>query len=203
MLRNAIFRSKKFDFPPEFTIGASEVLEVKKEHQILGVIVQDDLKWGAQVQQMISRATRTIWVIRRMRALGVQQSTLVEYWRSEGRCHLELAIPVWHSSLTSAQSSSLSRAQRVALAAITGQWAESHTLQLEELGLESLGQRRDRISKKFAQRTATDSRHQDIFTKVESIQRHGKQDKYRIPKTRTTSYHKSAVPYLTRLLNSS
>ena len=132
----------------EVILQVKEVLEVKREHRILGVIVQDDLKWGSHVQQMVSRDTCTTWVIRRMKALGVQQSALVEYWHSEGCCHLELAIPVWHSSLTS----SLSRAQRVAMWAITGRWAESHTPQLEELGLESLGLQRDRICKKFAMR---------------------------------------------------
>ena len=49
------------------------------------------------------QATRTIWVLRRMRALGVDQATLVAYWKAEGRVHLELACPVWHSGLTTQQ----------------------------------------------------------------------------------------------------
>ena len=84
---------------------------------------------------MVRRATSTTWAIRRMKALGVSEVKLTEFWKSEGRVHLEYACPVWHSSLTTAQSSSLDRAQRVAMAAITGRWEPSHTLQLLELGL--------------------------------------------------------------------
>ena len=52
-------RSKKYDFPPEFTIGGSDVLDVKKEHTILGVVVQSDLKWQSHCQEMVRRATST------------------------------------------------------------------------------------------------------------------------------------------------
>ena len=112
-------RSRKYDFPPEFTIGGSEILEVKKELRILGVMVQSDLGWGAQCREMVRRATSTTWAIRRMKALGVSEVKLTEFWKSEGRVHLEYACPVWHSSLTAAQSKSLDRAQRVAMAAFT------------------------------------------------------------------------------------
>ena len=48
-------------------VQSFEALQVKKKHLILGLIVQDDLKWESQVQQIVSRATRTIWVIRNMK----------------------------------------------------------------------------------------------------------------------------------------
>ena len=195
-------RSRKFDFPPEFTIDGSDILEVKKSHKILGIIVQDDLKWEKQVQEMVRKATKTIWVLRRMKALGVSEATLVQYWKTEGRVHLEQNCPVWQSSITIAQSRSLSRAQRVAMAAITGRWAASHTQQLRELGLERLEPRRLALCRTFAGRTATNSRHQDMFIPTHSFLRQGKQaNKYWEPKARTHKYYKSAVPYLTRLLN--
>ena len=112
-------RSRMYAFPPDFSIGEVNVLQVKKTLRILGVFVQDDLWWQAQVEEMLRRATNTTWVLRRMKALGVSQKTLVEYWKSEGRVHFELACPVWHSGLTGAQSQALDRAQRVAMAAIT------------------------------------------------------------------------------------
>ena len=71
---------------------------------------------------MVRRATRIIRAIRRMRALGVDQQTLVAYWKFEGRVHMEQNFAVWHSGLTSAQSQDLDRAQQVAMAAITGRW---------------------------------------------------------------------------------
>ena len=195
-------RSRKHDFPPEFTIGGSQILEVKREHRILGLVVQDDLRWQSQCDEMVRRATSTVWAIRRMKALGVGEASLVQFWKSEGRVQLEYACPVWHSSLTAAQSSSLDRAQRVAMAAITGRWEPSHTQQLLDLGLDRLGTRRDLICKRFAERTARNSRHQDMFTPIQTNTRRGAQGtRYAEIQARTGSYHKSALPYLTRLLN--
>ena len=104
-------RAKKFDFPAEITIGDSEILQVKKVHQILGIMVQDNLKWQTQCEEMVRRATSTTWALRRMRALGVPEATLVDYWKSEGRVMLPGPL--------TAQSHSLDRAQRAAMAAIT------------------------------------------------------------------------------------
>ena len=153
---------------------------------------------------MVSRASRTCWVLRRMRALGVDRQTLVEYWKSEGRVHLEMACPVWHSSLTLAQSRSLERCQRVAMAAIVGHWAPSLTDQLLDLGLQRLDVRRAQICVRFAQTTITKSRHKDMFTVASiNLPRAKKVSRQFVePIARTTMYRKSSVPYLTRLLNS-
>ena len=196
-------RSKNYAFPPEFSIGDTQVLEVKKTHRVLGIQVQDDMRWQAQVNEMVRRATKTTWVLRRMRALGVDQGSLVAYWKAEGRVHLELACPVWHSGLTNQQSRDLDRAQRVAMAAITGRWEPSHSRQLQDLALEKLAARRTKLCATFAKRTAEDSRHRDIFTLSGAPVRPGKAAKpYREPFCRTGAHYNSAVPYLTRLLNS-
>ena len=88
--------------------------------------------------------------------------------------------------------------QWATIAAITGRWEPSHYRQLSELGLERLSARRTRLCKTFAQRTATNSRHMDMFTPVNSTRRLGT---YRDIFARTATYYKSALPYLTRLLN--
>ena len=195
-------RSRAYAFPPEFSIGSTAVLTVRKTHRILGVLIQDDLKFEAQTKEMVRRAAQTAWVLRRMRSLGVDQSTLVNYWKAEGRVHLELACPVWSSSLTVAQSQDLDRAQRMAMAAIAGRWEPSHTRQLLELGLERLAPRRLRLCQTFAQRTARDSRHQDLFVPTGARPRQGKHvQMFRTPQTRTVTHYNSALPYLTRLLN--
>jgi hypothetical protein len=100
-------RSRMYDFPPEYTIGGSKILEEKNEMRILGILVQSNLGWNSQVNQMVGKASKTIWVIRRMKELGVDTNTLVNFWTSEGRVHLEMGCPVWHSSLTVAQSRAL------------------------------------------------------------------------------------------------
>ena len=196
-------RSRTLAFPPEFTIANGEHMKVVKTLRVLGVLVQDDLCWGSQVNEMVRRASKTTWVLRRMKALGVDQTTLVNFWKSEGRVHLEMACPVWHSGLTLGQARDLDRAQRMAMAAIAGRWEQSHSGQLRQLGLEPLGPRRVKICWTFAARTARDSRHMDLFVPSGARPRRGKLVKtFREPKSRTASHYNSAVPYLTRLLNS-
>ena len=68
-------RSRAYAFPPEFRIGNSEILTVKKTLRILGVLIQDDLGFESQVKEMVRRATLTNWVIRRMRSLEVDRDT--------------------------------------------------------------------------------------------------------------------------------
>ena len=134
-------RSRTHAFPPEFSIGNTDILQVKKTLRVLGVLVQDDGKWSAQVEEMVRRASRTTWVLRRMRALGVDQTTLVAYWKAEGRVHLEFTCPVWHSGLTAAQAKDLERVHRMAMAAFTRRWEPFHTQLLHELELQRLGPR--------------------------------------------------------------
>ena len=199
-------RSRSYDFPPEFLIGDSDLLDEKKETTILGVKIQTSLRWDSQVQHMVNKASKTVWTLRRMKALGVDIPTLTQFWRTEGRVHLEFAAPLWHSSLTVAQSRALARAQRVAMAAITGRWHRSHSEQLADLALEPLDTRRIRLCRRFAERTATRSRHTDLFSLeaagVTVRTRRGERGFYREPRCRTATYYRSAVPYLTRLLNS-
>jgi hypothetical protein len=199
-------RSRKYDFPPEFLLGDTEFLAEKEEATILGVKVQSSLRWDSQVQHMVAKASNTVWTLRRMKSLGVDIPTLTKFWQSEGRVHLESQAPLWHSSLTLAQSRALARAQRVAMAAITGRWHPSHSQQLEELSLEPLLTRRTRLCRRFAERTATRSRHTSMFTLagagVTVTMRSKGRRVYREPLCRTATYYRSAVPYLTRLLNS-
>ncbi len=128
----------------------------------------------------------------------------MDFWKAEGRVHLEMCCPVWHSSITESQSRALARVQRVAMAAITGTWAASHTQQLQDLGLEELAARRRRLCLRFARRTATNSRHTDLFTPAAGPRLpRGPQPRTRYQEvpTRTATYHRSALPSLTRLLN--
>ena len=134
--------------------------------------------------------------------MGVDKTTLVDYWKAEGMVHLEMACPVWHSSLTLAQSMSLERFQRVAMAAIVGYWVLPLTDQLLDLGLERLDARRVKLCRKFAHSTATKSCHKDIFTITQNNHQRLAKISYTFvePLARITIYRKSSVPYRRRPL---
>ena len=202
--------SRKYAFPPEFQLGlndntSEEYLSVKSSLRILGVEVQNDLRWNTQVENMVRKASKKIWLLRRMRRMGVDQQTIASYWKAEGNCHLEYCSPVYSGALTKQQQRDLARVQRRAVAAITGFHTRGEDLSVtcKRLGLEDdLGQRRYRLALKFAERTAEKSRHKDLFVRLNNPHNTRSGGKvWRDPPCHTKRHLQSARPYLTRLLN--
>ena len=193
--------SKKYDFPPEFTIG-QKMLEVKSSLKILGITIQDDLRWNEQVAEMTKKASRKIWVLRRMKKLGIDEQTICNFWKAEGRVHLEAGAVAWSSSLTVQQARHLQRVEHRAVAAFSEK-REDPKISCERLGLQPLNERRKKLALNFAKRTISKSRHSDMFTKLEKPHtgRGGLKKEWREPPCRTRRHLKSALPYLTRLLN--
>ena len=70
--------SRKYDFPPEFKIGPNS-LEVRSSLKILGVMVQNDLRWDEHVAEMTRKASKNIWVLRRMKNLGIYEKTICNF----------------------------------------------------------------------------------------------------------------------------
>ena len=178
------------------------MLQVKPVLKILGIQIQDDLKWGAQVDQMVKKASSKIWMLRRMKKLGVGENTIANFWKAEGRVHLEAAAAVWTSGLTARQSRDLQRVEHRAVAAFSAR-GEDPALTCRRLGLQPLAERRLKLAKTFANRTVKKSRHQDIFQRLENPRpgRGERTREWREEPCRTTRHHQSALPFLTRLLN--
>ena len=195
--------TRKYAFSPDFKLGDSLTLQLKESHQILVFQVQTDFKWADQITHMTNKASKTIWLLRRMKQLGIDETTITNYWKTEGRCHLEFCAPVWSSAITVAQARDLLRVQKRAVAAITGSWREDYVTACSRLGIEAdLGVRRHNLCKTFAQRTATNSRHQDLFVRLENPPNtRGGGKIWREPRCKTRRHLQSARPYLTRLLN--
>ena len=81
-------RSRNHGFIPDFTLGESEFLEERQESTILGVQIGSSLSWESKVQSMVAKAPKTVWTLKRMKALGVDIPTLTQFWQTEGRVHL-------------------------------------------------------------------------------------------------------------------
>ena len=63
-------RSRNYGFPIEFKISGSGHLEEKRVVRILGIQVQSNLRRDCEITQMTSKASKTIWTLRRMKILG-------------------------------------------------------------------------------------------------------------------------------------
>ena len=196
-----ICKSRTVAFPTEIKVGGN-FLEVKKEMKVLGVILQPDLKWSANSNYICKKAYKNMWVIRRMKVLGVNTFTMLDYYMKEVRVHLELAVPVWHSGLTIKLSADIERVQRVAVSIMLSN--TPYEAACATLGLKPLSVRRVELCERFAANTASEtSRHSEMF-QLEKTGPHdtrGDITKYREHMCNKNRFFKSPLPFLTRLLN--
>ena len=134
--------------------------------------------------------------------MGLDEQSICNFWKAEGRVHLEAASVVWTSGLTVQQSRKLQRVQNRAVAAFSDK-REDPTISALRLKLDPLDERRQKLALKFAQKTVKKSRHGDMFTKLENPHtgRGGIKREWREHPCKTKRHLKSALPYLTRLLN--
>ena len=67
---------KKYDFQPEMYIE-NELLNVVEVTKLLGVMISSDLKWKENVQYIVSRCMKRLWMLRRIRELGGSSGDLL------------------------------------------------------------------------------------------------------------------------------
>ena len=96
---------------------------------------------------MLYKASKRIHFLKQLRPVGVSTADLLTYYNSVMRSVLEYACPVWHTSLTAGQSQDIERLQKRALRCILGEI--SYTEACSSLGLSSLFDRREQLTKHF------------------------------------------------------
>ena len=196
-----ICKSRTKAFPTEIKID-EDFLKVKTEMKILGVMLQPNLKWASNTAYICKKAYKNMWAIRRMKNLGLDTFTLVDYYIKEVRVHLELAVPVWHSGLTLKLSSDIERVQRVAVSIMVDNTPYDQACTI--LGLKPIYIRRHELCERFAVQTASyKSRHNDLFQLEKNGTHYTRSDNSRFREhiCNKSRFFKSPLPFLTRTLN--
>ena len=143
-----------------------------------------------------------LWMLRRLKYLGAPESNLVSVYTSHIRSVLEMAVPLWHNSITQRECQDLERVQKNAMAIIL--YSLDYICSQVILDLESLESRRENLCITFAKKASKNEKHSKLFHKVPSDlpNTRGEHNVYFEVKYRTQRYNRSSIPYLTRLLNS-
>ena len=81
--------------PSELYI-AGKKLEVVNEAKPLSLIVQSDLCWDLQVDSMVSKGSRRLYMLCRLKRFGVPVNDLVSVYIGYVRPVFDYACPVWH-----------------------------------------------------------------------------------------------------------
>jgi hypothetical protein len=145
------------DPPPQLIIDGLQVERVDT-FKLLGAHVSSDLKWAQHVDAMHSKVASRLYFLKQLGRSGVSREDLLMFYKTVIRPVLEYACPVWHSSLTGAQSETLESLQRRAMRIIHPQIAiHDHQLALILNNIEPLKERREILTVKFFARNVLDS----------------------------------------------
>ena len=71
-------------------------LELYEEMKILTVVMSSDMKWSSNTKYIVDRAYSRLWMMRRLKNLGVGPDDMMDVYLKQVRSVLELAVPAWH-----------------------------------------------------------------------------------------------------------
>ena len=189
------------DFMPEITLDGQQ-LEVVEEMRLLGLIIRSDLSWQSNTENMVSKANKKLWMLKRLQFLGADRSDLLDIYTTQIRSLLELAAPAWHGSISQEDRMDIERVQKSAFHIILGQKYESYTNAVKTLGLGKLEARRNQLCLKFGKKAEKHIKHKHWF-KLNDQTVNTRQEKYKYcdVKARLNRFKKSPISFLTNMLN--
>ena len=191
------------DFTPKLKIDGDPI-DVVEEIKLLGVILTSDLKWNENTMHITKKAYNKLWMIRRLKLNGANRKDLLDIYIKHVRRVVENSAVVWHPGLTKINTTEIERVQKSAFAIILGKDYNNYEHALQTLGRERLSQRRENLCLKFAMKSFKSEKFQSWFT-VDSnpMNTRRKLKKVKEADTRTARFKKSALPYMTSLINKS
>ena len=187
--------------PPDLQI-AGKKLEVVTETKLLGLTVQSNLCWDMQVNTMVSKGSRRLYMLSRLKRFGVPVEDLVSVYIGYVRPIVEYACPVWHGSISIQQTQQIERIQKRACRIILGSTYTSYTDALSTTGLHTLQERRLHLCTQFAKKCTTSEKYTEWFPlndRSHSMRLRNTRT-YQVPKFRTERYGNSSIPYLIHCL---
>ena len=196
-----------FSRPPlphrDLKIG-TEPLSYVSEAKVLGLWLQNDLKWNVQVDKMLTKANSRLFLLRTLKRFGFTPEELKVAYSGYIRPILEYADVVWHSGLTARQCNEIEAIQKRACRTILGRQYLSYVDALETCNFDTLSDRRENHCLRFAEGLSQTKRTSGLIPPTRE-ECHGRflrsRKKYSAPRARTERYKNSPVPFFISLLN--
>ena len=190
---------------PRTDITLNEIpLNVVSHFKLLGVTIQNDLKWNLHVQEIVSKASRRLYTLCILNRRSKTPITdMVTVYTCYIRPILEYACPVWHTSITDAQTNAIEFVQKRALRIILGRDYTSYSVALSICKLPSLSLRRNTLLIDFGTKMLQSLKHRHLLppTKASTCTRQLRNMSGLCTiKCNTERYRKSTIPYLARTL---
>ena len=150
--------TQKYQFTTRLQLSGQS-LEVIPETKLLGVIIQDDLKWNANIANLVKRANARMVLLRKLSEFGAPIDDMKIIYISYIRSVLEQSCVVWHTSLTLENKEDLNRVQKSSCRIILKSRYTTYEKAPDMLDLEDLSIRRDKLCKSFAIKAVKNRSH--------------------------------------------
>ena len=169
----------------------------------MGTIISNDLKWDDNTSFLIKKAKSRLLLLRKATEYTNLLRDLKSIYLSHIRIILDQCCSIWHNSLTIENQTDMERVQKNACRIILGNQYINYSESLKKLNLETLHDRREKLSLKFALNCVENPKTKALFPKRkrQHIFKLRHSNKYQIIFAKTERLKRSAVPYLQRLLN--
>jgi len=198
--------SKEKSTVPNIQVGSDHIPQQMKA-KLLGVIINNRLKWDDHVTSIKSKVSKRISYLKKLRALGFKSCELLHSYKVFIRPVIEYAAPVWYPAITISQKRSIENIQRRIISFITKkhQMKENYSKTLNTLKLKSIADRMEDLIFKFGNSLLFSDRFRSLLPPVLS-KGTGRVTRSRkgllVEKTcKRMRYYNSTIPTITRLIN--
>ena len=155
---------------------------------------------STQVGVLCRKFRQKVWALRHLRKSNFTEDELIKVYKTYIRPTVEYSSPVYHPMLTAEQTYKLEKLQYFALKNIYG-FQYSHRQLLDFSKIPTLQQRREEMTKKFAQKTASNPRFQHWYPQRKTGGKRGQTIQYQEKQARTDRRRNSPIFYYKRILN--
>ena len=176
-------------------------LELVDSMKILGTIIENDLSWNENTDNIIKRVNKRMLLIKKIHSFGASTRDMVFLWTLYCRSILEQSAIVWSSSLTKQNKNDLERTQKSFAKLILKNKYTSYEEALEKLNLQSLEERREELSLKFAKVCTKSDKFRKLFPENQQERTTRNTEKYHIEMSNTERTQKSSIFYMRNQLN--
>ena len=133
-----MFNRSKSNFSTRLTLNGA-TLERSSILKVLGIWLQEDLKWDYNTKQICIKAYSRMNILNRLKYVGIGESDLITIYKMFIRSMCEYCSSVFHSSLTQELSDKIEAIQSTALKIILADKYTDYQSALMYFSIDTIG----------------------------------------------------------------
>ena len=199
--------TNNYQFTTRLILNSTNI-EVVDKIKILGTVINDNLTWNDNCQELISKVNKRMLLLKKIQSFGATIEEMVHCWIIYCRSLLEKSAVVWSSSLSQQNKDDLERPQKAFAKLVPrNKYNETDENPYEnavlKLNLQTLEERRKELCLNFAKNGIKNKTLIDLFPEKNNNHPMEKrnEEKYMVTKAHTDRMRNSSIIYMQNLLN--